>query len=94
MTPKDYVMITLIVGVVIAFTVWVVARQVGASRQSKVALVSDDKYRALSDEYRRLSDLAITAQEHTDLRLADLGVQMDNLRENLEQMQHILKEVE
>jgi hypothetical protein len=48
----------------------------------------------LADEYRRLSDLAITAQEHTDLTLADLGVQMDATREKLEQPQHILKEVE
>ena len=94
MTPKSQIMVALIIGVVVAFTVWVVARQVGASRRSKLALVSDDRYRALSDEYRRLSDLAITAQEHTDLRLADLGVQLDDLREKLEQMRHILKEVE
>jgi hypothetical protein len=31
---------------------------------------------------------------HTDLRLADLSVQMDALREKLDQMQRILEEVE
>jgi hypothetical protein len=79
---------------VIVFATWIIARNLGSSRQARTALTSDQQYRALADEYRRLSDLAITAQEHTDLRLADLGVRMDALREKLEQMQHILKEVE
>jgi hypothetical protein len=70
------------------------ARAFGARRNAKAELTSGEEYRRLADEYRRLSDLAITAQEHTDLRLADLGVQMDALREKLEQLQHILKEVE
>jgi hypothetical protein len=70
------------------------ARAFGARRNAKAELISGEEYRRLADEYRRLSDLAITAQEHTDLRLADLGVQMDALREKLEQLQHILREVE
>jgi hypothetical protein len=41
-----------------------------------------------------LSDLAITAQEHTDLKLTDIGVRIDELRDQLEQMHRILKEVE
>ena len=52
------------------------------------------EYRALADEFRRLSDTAITTQEHVDLRLTDLSVQFDSLRGQLEQMQRILKEVE
>jgi hypothetical protein len=48
----------------------------------------------LAEEYRRLSDVAITAQEHVDLRLTDLSVQVDALRDQLDQMQRILKEVE
>jgi hypothetical protein len=52
------------------------------------------EYQALADEYRRLSDMAITAQEHTDLRLTDIGVRLDELRDQVEQMQRILKEVE
>jgi hypothetical protein len=38
--------------------------------------------------------MAITAQEHVDLRLTDLSVQVDSLRDKLDQMQRILKEVE
>ena len=48
----------------------------------------------MAEEYRRLSDVAITAQEHVDLRLTDLSVQVDALRDQLDQMQRILKEVE
>lgn len=80
--------------VAIAFCVWAIARHLGASRQAKAALTTGQEYRVLTDEYRRLSDMAITAQEHTDLRLADLGVQLDDLRDKLDQMQRILKEVE
>jgi hypothetical protein len=78
----------------LAFAVWVIARQVGAWRQSRLALTGDHNYRALADEYRRLSDMAITAQEHSDLRLTDISVRIDELRDQLEQMQRILKEVE
>jgi hypothetical protein len=92
MTPKVYVFMT--VGVVLIFAIWSISRQVGAWRQSKLAVVADDKYRALTDEYRRLTDMAITAQEHSDLRLADLSVQIDDLRDKLDHMQRILKEVE
>lgn len=84
----------LIASSMLCFVVWMVARQIGAWRQSRLALTSDDKYRALTDEYRRLSDMAITAQEHTDLRLADLAVRVDDLRDKLDQMQRILREVE
>jgi hypothetical protein len=38
--------------------------------------------------------MAITTQEHTDLRLTDISVRIDQLRAQLEQLQHILKEVE
>jgi uncharacterized protein HemX len=63
-------------------------------KQGQLELAGNEQYRKLAEEYRRLADMAITAQEHTDLRLTDLGVQMDDLREKLDQMQRILKEVE
>jgi hypothetical protein len=94
MTPGVYKAIATALALVIVLVTWIIARHLTASRQARAALTSDTQYRALADEYRRLSDLAITAQEHTDLRLADLGVQMDALREKLEQMQRILQEVE
>jgi len=70
------------------------ARALGSRRTAKAELTSGEQYRGLADEYRRLSDLAITAQEHTDLKLGDVGVQLDYLREQMESMQKILKEVE
>jgi membrane protein implicated in regulation of membrane protease activity len=75
-----------------ALVAW--ARAVGTRRNAKAELTSGERYRGLADEYRRLSDLAITAQEHTDLKLGDVGVQLDYLREQMESMQKILKEVE
>jgi len=57
-------------------------------------LTATKEYRGLADEYRRLSDMAITANEHVDLRLTDLSVRVDELRDQLDQMQRILKEVE
>ena len=86
----------LFVSLAFAFviSVWAVARHLSASRQAKAQLTTGQDYRALADEYRRLSDVAITAQEHVDLRLTDLSVQLDSLRDQLTQMQHILEEVE
>ncbi len=63
-------------------------------KRAQMEIAGDTQYRQLADEYRRLADLAITAQEHTDLKLADLRVQMDYLRSQNEALQSILKEVE
>jgi hypothetical protein len=38
--------------------------------------------------------VAITAQEHTDLKLGDVTAQLDHLREQNESLHKILKEVE
>ena len=70
------------------------ARAYGTRKAGRAELTSGQEYRGLADEYRRLADLAITAQEHTDLKLGDVGVQLDYLREQMESMQKILKEVE
>jgi hypothetical protein len=78
----------------IVLSTWVIARYLGGSRQARAALTTGEEYQSLAGEYRRLSDLAITAQEHTDLRLTDISVRIDELRAQLEQLQHILKEVE
>src|SRR5260370_37144944 len=63
-------------------------------RSSKSALTAGKEYRSLADEYRRLSDMAITAHEHVDLRLTDLSVRVDELKDQLDQVQRIRKEVE
>jgi hypothetical protein len=46
---------------------------------------------ALTEEHRRMSDRAVTASEHVDLRLADLSARVDELRG---QVKRILTDVE
>jgi len=94
MTPGVYGILFFMLGVAIMFASWVTVRHLGASRQAKAAIATNKDFQGLADEYRRLSDMAITAQEHTDLRLTDISVRIDQLRAQLEQLQHILKEVE
>lgn len=91
---NDVLTLVTILVVAIVISVWVAARHLSASRQARAQLTSGTEYRALADEFRRLSDMAITAQEHVDLRLTDISVQVDSLRGQLDQMQRILKEVE
>ncbi len=93
-TANDVLALVAMLAVAIVISVWVAARHLGASRQATAQLTSGTEYRTLADEFRRLSDMAITSQEHVDLRLTDLSVHVDSLRDQLEQMQHILKEVE
>lgn len=83
-----------ILAVAVVISAWVAARHLGAPRQARAQLATGREYRALADEFRRLSDTAITTQEHVDLRLTDLSVQVDSLKDQLDQMQRILTEVE
>jgi len=92
MTPNDWLAALAMVSVFVIAVAWVLTRYLG--RQGKAELAAGTQYRALADEYRRLSDTAITAQEHLDLRLTDLSVRLDELRDQMDQMQRILKEVE
>jgi hypothetical protein len=46
------------------------------------------------EEYRRLAEMAVTAQEHNDLKLQELMQQVSHLSEQMASVQHILKEVE
>ena len=94
MSPNDLLTLVTILTVAIVISVWVAARHLGASRQARAQLTTGQEYRTLADEFRRLSDMAITTQEHVDLRLTDLSVQVDSLMDQLEQMHRILKEVE
>jgi hypothetical protein len=94
MNPAAYAVMFMSLSAAIVVSVWVIARHLSASRDVRAELTSGKEYRALADEFRRLSDMAITAQEHVDLRLTDLSVQVDSLRDQMQQMQRILKEVE
>jgi hypothetical protein len=93
-SANDVLTLVTILVVAIVISVWVAARHLSATRQARAQLTSGTEYRALADEFRRLSDMAITAQEHVDLRLTDLSVQVDALRGQLDRMQRILNEVE
>ena len=79
---------------VIALAMVLGSRYLTVGKRAQIQLEGDKQYRQLADDYRRLADLAITAQEHTDLKLADLSVQMEFLRSQNEALQNILKEVE
>jgi hypothetical protein len=63
-------------------------------KRAQIELTGGKQYRQLAEEYRRLSDLAITAQEHTDLKLGEVSAQLDYLREQMASLQKILKDVE
>lgn len=94
MTSSDYLGLFVPLAAMIVISVWVIARYLSNSRQARAQLTTGKEYRALADEFRRLSDMAITAHEHVDLRLTDLSVQVDSLRDQMDQLRHILKEVE
>jgi hypothetical protein len=87
-------MVWLVVGLSIGAGLIASFRYLTASKRAQVELAGGDRYRQLAEEYRRLADLAITAQEHTDLKLGDVTAQLDYLREQNESLQKILKEVE
>jgi hypothetical protein len=78
----------------IGLTVTLGFRYLTIRKRAQLELTGDQHYRELAEEYRRLSDLAITAQEHTDLKLGEVSVQLDYLRAQNESLQQILKEVE
>jgi hypothetical protein len=69
-------------------------RYLTTRKQTQLELTGSEQYRRLAEEYRRLADLAITAQEHTDLKLGDVSAQLDYLREQNASLQKILKDVE
>jgi uncharacterized protein HemX len=69
-------------------------RYLTARKQAQFQIADGEQYRALAQEYRRLSDLAITAQEHTDLKMGEISVQLDHMREQIDSLQKILRDVE
>jgi phosphodiesterase/alkaline phosphatase D-like protein len=88
------VVLGLIVGGVLALAMILWYRHPRSGGRVHVELAAAEQYRRLAEEYRRLADLAITAQEHTDLKLGEVSAQLDYLREQNESLQKILKEVE
>jgi len=73
----------IVVGLGLMLKIW----QVRITRNDKAAVTS-------SDEYRRLSEMSVTAQEHTEMKLSEVHMQLAQLRDQMDSMHKILKEVE
>jgi uncharacterized protein HemX len=84
----------VVVGLAIGSGMIALSRSLIVRNRTQAELTSQDRYRALAEEYRRLADLAITAQEHADLKLGEVSAQLDHLTAQNESMQKILNEVE
>jgi type II secretory pathway pseudopilin PulG len=82
-----FVVVVLVVGGLIGYAIYQWGRQLAISRKTRAELTT-------SEEYRRLSEMAITAQEHTELKLAEINMQLAQLRDQLDQVQKVLKDVE
>jgi hypothetical protein len=90
----DKASVFIAVAAVVALGVVLGFRYLTTRKQAQLELTGSEQYRRLAEEYRRLADLAITAQEHTDLKLGDVSAQLDYLREQNASLQKILKDVE
>jgi hypothetical protein len=76
-------MVALLILVVLAFRALIT--------KGRTPPISAAQFHAFAEEHRRMSDMAVTASEHVDLRLADLSARVDELRS---QVQRILTDVE
>jgi type II secretory pathway pseudopilin PulG len=81
------VIVVFVIGALIAYVIYQWGRQLTISKNTRAELTT-------SDEYRRLSEMAVAAQEHTDLKLAEINMQLAQLRDQLDQVQKVLKDVE
>jgi Tfp pilus assembly protein PilO len=93
-SPKVIVISLLLVCILIALTIVVRAWQHASTQKAQLKVTAGDETRRMADEYRRLTEMAVTAQEHTDLRLAELAQQVTELRGQLASVQQILTDVE
>jgi len=82
-----FITVVLVLGGVIAYAIYQWGRHLSISKQTRAQLTT-------SEEYRRLSEMAVTAQEHTDLKLAEINMQLAQLRDQLDQVQKVLRDVE
>ena len=81
------VIVVLVVGAVLAYAIYQWGRQLAVSRKTRAELTT-------SEEYRRLSEMAVTTQEHTELKLGEINMQLAQLRDQLDQVQKVLRDVE
>jgi len=63
----SFVVVVLVVGGLLAYALYQWGQRIAISKRSTAEVTA-------SGEYRRLSELAVTAQEHTDLKLAEINM--------------------
>jgi hypothetical protein len=85
------VLLLLFAAVVVAIVVLVILALRAVVKRGSASAVSVGQFHVLAGEHRRMSELAMTASENVDLRLADLSARIDELRG---QVQRILTDVE
>jgi hypothetical protein len=85
------VLFGLFVAGMAAISILVVLALRAVITRSRTSPISAAQFHAFAEEHRRMSEMAITASEHVDLRLADLSARVDELRS---QVQRILTDVE
>jgi hypothetical protein len=82
-----FVIAVLVVGALLAYAIYQWGQQLAISKKTRAEVTA-------SGEYRRLSEMAVTAQEHTDMKLAEINMQLAQLRDQLDQVHKVLKDVE
>ena len=82
-----FVVVVLVVGGLLAYAIFQWGQQLALSRKTRAELTT-------SEEYRSLSEMAITAQQHTDMKLGEINMQLAQLRDQLDHVQKVLKDVE
>ena len=82
-----FIAVVLVVGGLIGYAIYQWGRQHAISNKTRAELTA-------SEEYRRLSEMAVTAQEHTELKLAEINMQLAQLCDQLDQVQKVLRDVE
>jgi hypothetical protein len=88
---SGFVLLMLFAAGMAAIVILAVLAFRAAFTRGRTAPVSAAQLNALTEEHRRMSDRAIVASEHVDLRLADLSARVDELRS---QVQRILTDVD
>jgi hypothetical protein len=91
---RQHWLLMVALGGVVVLCVVAASRHLSAVRGVRRELTGGEQYRLLAEEYRRLSDLAVTAQEHADLKLGEVTAQLDHMQAQMDSLQRILKEVE
>lgn len=83
----DAIIFTLGGLLLLAPVIIVALRQRGKTQRVEAQL-------AREQDYRRLTELAVTTQELTDHKLTDIAAQLSDMRSRVESMERTLKDVE